>query len=132
MWCLNYTTTVSLSLSVTAMLIFLYYPPGLLLDATHQYMYVFLLAGCEVTLSAFVITLSNILCIRRKPEDPQTMMEMTDTDAEREGLNCKVEGEEDDEGQEGKENGKVAGVKVGEMMVVKEMGDEGREENTSL
>ncbi|XP_070845978.1 monocarboxylate transporter 4 [Chaetodon trifascialis] len=109
-------------------------PPGagLLLDATHQYMYVFLLAGCEVTVSAFVITLGNILCIRRKPEDPQTMMEMADADAEKEGLNCKVEGEEDDEGQEGKENGKVAGVKAGEMMVVKEMGDEGREENTSL
>lgn len=60
------------------------------------------------------------------------MMEMADTDAEKEGLNCKVEGEEDDEGQEGKENGKVAGVKAGEMMVMKEMGDESREENTSL
>ncbi|XP_076615970.1 monocarboxylate transporter 4 isoform X1 [Chaetodon auriga] len=109
-------------------------PPGagLLLDATHQYMYVFLLAGCEVTLSAFVITLGNILCIRRKPEDPQTMMEMADTVSEKEGLNCKVEGEEDDEGQEGKEDGNVASVKAGEMMVVKEMGDEGQEENTSL
>lgn len=59
-------------------------------------------------------------------------MEMAETAAEKEGLNCWVEGEEDDEGKEGKENGKVSIVKVGEEMVVKEMGDEGREENTSL
>ncbi|CAF91300.1 unnamed protein product, partial [Tetraodon nigroviridis] len=43
-------------------------PPGAgrLLDATHQYMHIFLLAGCEVTLSAFVLTLGNFLCIKKK------------------------------------------------------------------
>ncbi|XP_059203705.1 monocarboxylate transporter 4-like [Centropristis striata] len=43
-------------------------PPGAgrLLDATKNYMYVFLLAGCEVVLSALVLAICNFLFIRKK------------------------------------------------------------------
>ncbi|XP_073345470.1 monocarboxylate transporter 4 [Pagrus major] len=112
-------------------------PPGAgrLLDATHQYMYVFLLAGCEVTLSAFVITMGNFLCIRRKQEDPDANMEMAVTASEMEGLNYGDEGQEVDKGEKkprGKENGIVDAVKPGEVMMIKEMGKEGRDENKML
>ncbi|XP_070708396.1 monocarboxylate transporter 4 [Pempheris klunzingeri] len=109
-------------------------PPGAgrLLDYTHRYMYVFLLAGCEVTLAAFVLALGNFFCISKKQEDPEVKMEMALTAAEKEGLNRGAEGEDDDKGKEEpttKENGKVGAVKEGEeMMMVKEMG----EENPSL
>ncbi|XP_053197227.1 monocarboxylate transporter 4-like [Scomber japonicus] len=107
-------------------------PPGAgrLLDATHQYMYVFLLAGCEVTLSAFVIALGNFFCIRKKQDDPKAKMEMAVTATEREGLNHGVEGEEDGGGEEeprGKENGKASALKTGEVIIVEE---EDREDNT--
>ncbi|XP_058477191.1 monocarboxylate transporter 4 [Solea solea] len=64
-------------------------PPGAgrLLDATHKYMYIFLLAGCEVTLAAFILTFGNCFCMNKKPEDPQAKLEMAVTAAEREGLN---------------------------------------------
>ncbi|KAI1884241.1 hypothetical protein AGOR_G00224420 [Albula goreensis] len=43
-------------------------PPsaGKLLDATGNYMFVFLLAGCEVVLSALLLAMGNLLFIRRK------------------------------------------------------------------
>lgn len=104
------------------MLIFLYSPPGRLLDATHQYMYIFLLAGCEVTLSAFVITLGNFLCMNRKQEESEA--KMTVSAAEKEGLNHGEEDDKDEEGQKGQENGGVDAVKAGEMMMLKEMGKE--------
>ncbi|XP_067432676.1 monocarboxylate transporter 4 [Thunnus thynnus] len=107
-------------------------PPGAgrLLDATKQYMYVFLLAGCEVTLSAIVIALGNF-CIRRKQDDPEAKMEMVVTAAEKEGLNHGVEGEEDDEGEKEpreKENGKASALNTGEEMIM--VGEEGGEETT--
>ncbi|XP_031179869.1 monocarboxylate transporter 4 [Sander lucioperca] len=109
-------------------------PPGAgrLLDATHQYMYVFLLAGCEVTLSAFVIAIGNFFCISRKKEDPEAKLEMAVTDAEKEGLNFGVESEEDQEGEEEpkeKVNGNDNALKaVEEVMMVKEMGENGGED----
>nr|XP_046232891.1 monocarboxylate transporter 4-like [Scatophagus argus] len=101
-------------------------PPGAgrLLDATHQYMYVFLLAGCEVTLSAFVISLGNFLCISKKQEDSEAKMEMAVVASEKERLNYEVEDEEDDKGKEEpkkKENGGAGAVKAGDMMMAKEM-----------
>lgn len=83
-------------------------------------MYVFLLAGCEVTVSAFVIVTGNFLCIRR--EDGQAQTEMAVSAAELEGLNQAAD-EEHDGGkkeQTGKENGKVSVVKVQEDMTVTE------------
>lgn len=73
-------------------------------------MYVFLLAGCEVTLSAIVISLGNFLCLTRKQKDAVVIMEMTGTATEREGLNHGVEDTKDDKDKEEmmeKENGKV-------------------------
>lgn len=47
-------------------------PPsaGRLLDHTKKYMFVFLLAGIEVVLSALVLAICNFLCIKKKPEAP--------------------------------------------------------------
>ncbi|XP_042364290.1 monocarboxylate transporter 4 [Plectropomus leopardus] len=110
-------------------------PPGAgrLLDATHQYMYVFLLAGCEVTLSAFIIAVGNFLCISRK-KDPEAEMELAVTASEKEGLNGIVKGEHDHEDkEESMENGNVSASKAGEeAMMVTEMGEKDGEENTSL
>ncbi|XP_076726919.2 monocarboxylate transporter 4 isoform X2 [Callospermophilus lateralis] len=48
-------------------------PPsgGKLLDATHVYKYVFILAGTEVLTSSLVLLLGNFFCIRKGPEAPQ-------------------------------------------------------------
>uniref|UniRef100_A0A3Q3VK63 Major facilitator superfamily (MFS) profile domain-containing protein n=1 Tax=Mola mola TaxID=94237 RepID=A0A3Q3VK63_MOLML len=75
-------------------------PPGAghLLDATHQYMYIFLLAGCQVTLSAFVISLGNLLCMSRKQKDLETKMAVSA--AEMEMLNCGVKGKGNGRGEE--------------------------------
>ncbi|XP_040885364.1 monocarboxylate transporter 4 [Toxotes jaculatrix] len=111
-------------------------PPGAgrLLDATQNYMYVFLLAGCEVTLSAIVIALGNFFCISRKQEDPEAKLEMAVTASEKEGLNRAVDTEEDGEGEDGpkgRENGKVSAVKAEEeVMMEKETGEDGTGENT--
>ncbi|KAL3053123.1 hypothetical protein OYC64_005619 [Pagothenia borchgrevinki] len=44
-------------------------PPaaGRLLDATHNYMWIFLLAGCEVVLAAVVLATCNFLFIKKEP-----------------------------------------------------------------
>lgn len=45
-------------------------PPSLsgrLLDATHNYMWIFLLAGCEVVLAAVVLATCNFLFIKKEP-----------------------------------------------------------------
>lgn len=90
-------------------------------------MYIFLLAGCEVTLSAFILTLGNLLCMSRKKKESEAMM--TASAAEKEGLSHGVDSKEDDEdrdGQNGQENGKVDAVKAGEVMMLKEMEEEGK------
>ncbi|XP_020495710.1 monocarboxylate transporter 4 [Labrus bergylta] len=113
-------------------------PPGAgrLLDATNKYMYVFLLAGCEVVLSAIVIALGNFFCIRKKQEDPEAKMEMAVSAAERDGLNPGVEKGEDEEGEEeqkGMENGSISGEKVcKDAVMVKENGKRVEEENTTI
>ncbi|XP_054457308.1 LOW QUALITY PROTEIN: monocarboxylate transporter 4-like [Anoplopoma fimbria] len=102
-------------------------PPGAgrLLDATHQYMHVFLLAGCEVTLSAIVISLGNFFCLSGRKQDPEAKMEMAVIASEKEGLNGGVEGLEDAECEEEpkeKRRGKDSALKAGEeVMMVKEM-----------
>lgn len=89
--------------------------PGRLLDATHQYMHIFLLAGCQVTLSAFVLTLGNFLCLRQKQKDRRKTKSR-----EEEGLHQEEELREDDkEEQKGGENGQA-----GEVIVLKELGNE--------
>lgn len=48
-------------------------PPsaGRLLDYTKVYMYVFMLAGCEVCLSAIVLASGNFFCLKKKPQQPE-------------------------------------------------------------
>lgn len=56
---------------------------GKLLDATGRYMFVFIIAGIEVTTSALVLALGNFFCIKKKSDEPQT----NEAAAEREELN---------------------------------------------
>lgn len=84
-------------------------------------MYVFLLAGCEVTLSAIVLTLANLFCIRKKREEGN--------ETEEKGLNHRVEREEKNgKGLEGPED-RVGAAKPGEMIMLMELGTG---ENASL
>ncbi|XP_077594386.1 monocarboxylate transporter 4-like [Stigmatopora nigra] len=81
-------------------------PPGAgrLLDATHNYTYVFLLAGCEVVLSAVLMGAGNFLCIPKKGRDPEAALEMAAPAAaaedERESLGKQTEGKGEEEGRE--------------------------------
>ncbi|XP_076014660.1 monocarboxylate transporter 4 [Genypterus blacodes] len=81
----KFSSAIGLVLLVEAMAV-LVGPPGAghLLDSTGKYMYVFLLAGCEVTLSAVIIAVGNFLCIKKKEEQPEAKMEMAVMTAEQE------------------------------------------------
>lgn len=91
-------------------IVFLFHFTGRLLDATKNYMYVFLLAGCEVVLSALVLFICNFLFIKMKPQepDPPAKMEMAITETEMEELN-KSPKDDQDNGGGASENGKKAG-----------------------
>ncbi|KAF7647098.1 hypothetical protein LDENG_00177570 [Lucifuga dentata] len=119
----KFSSAIGLVLLMEAVAVLLGPPgAGCLLDATHQYMYVFLLAGCEVMLSAFVIALCNFLCISKKQEEPEARMEMAATAAEQEGLNQQEDKEEKEEKLHGGEAGKITPMKMGEVMkLVKEI-----------
>uniref|UniRef100_UPI00398F565F monocarboxylate transporter 4-like n=1 Tax=Pristiophorus japonicus TaxID=55135 RepID=UPI00398F565F len=67
----KFSSAIGLVLLVEAMAV-LIGPPGAgkLLDATKNFKYVFYLAGSEVVLSALVLAIGNILCIRKKTEPP--------------------------------------------------------------
>lgn len=53
---------------------------GRLLDATKKYMFVFLLAGCEVVISALVLATCNFLCIKKSSAPPDKFESITMTD----------------------------------------------------
>ncbi|XP_064867050.1 monocarboxylate transporter 4-like [Oncorhynchus nerka] len=74
-------------------------PPGAgrLLDATKNYMYVFLLAGIEVVLASVVLATCNFLFIRKKPSEPAAELENGTVSAEMELLNKPVAAEEEEE-----------------------------------
>ncbi|XP_030630156.1 monocarboxylate transporter 4 [Chanos chanos] len=97
----KFSSAIGLVLLVEAMAV-LVGPPlaGRLLDATKKYMYVFMLAGSEVVLSALVLCICNLLFIRNKtPQpDPSTKMEMAITDTEMEELNKAPQEDHEDGG----------------------------------
>ncbi|XP_026090571.1 monocarboxylate transporter 4-like [Carassius auratus] len=106
----KFSSAIGLVLLVEAFAVLLGPPgAGLLLDVTKNYMYVFLLAGCEVFLSALVLGICNMLFIKRKPEqpDPPAKMEMAIIDAEMEELNKAPKNEQD---RRGGQNGKKQAV----------------------
>ncbi|XP_072524168.1 monocarboxylate transporter 4 [Salminus brasiliensis] len=100
----KFSSAIGLVLLVEAMAV-LVGPPGAgrLLDATKVYMYVFLLAGCEVVLSALVLCICNLLFIKKKPEpsDSSAKMEMAVTETEMEQLNKAPLDENETEGSKG-------------------------------
>ncbi|KAM4716942.1 monocarboxylate transporter 4-like isoform 1-T2 [Anableps anableps] len=86
-------------------------PPGAgrLLDATKDYMYVFLLAGCEVVLSAVVLATCNFLFIKKKPSTPADKLEsitLTD-DCNTKLCSNRADGNDDEEKGEREEQEKV-------------------------
>ncbi|XP_043110252.1 monocarboxylate transporter 4 [Puntigrus tetrazona] len=104
----KFSSAIGLVLLVEAMAV-LVGPPGAgrLLDATKNYMFVFLLAGCEVVLSALVLAICNMLFIKRKPQqpDPPAKLELAMTETEMEELNKAPKTDQDNGGGE---NGKQA------------------------
>lgn len=77
----KFSSAIGLVLLIEAMCV-LVGPPsaGRVLDATKQYMYVFIMAGAEVATSAVVLALGNACCIKKKTEHKED-------EAEREKLN---------------------------------------------
>nr|XP_056712240.1 monocarboxylate transporter 4 [Euleptes europaea] len=68
----KFSSAIGLVLLVEAMAVLIGPPSaGKLLDATHKYMYVFLIAGIEVVTSSIVLAVGNACCIRKKPEHSQ-------------------------------------------------------------
>uniref|UniRef100_A0A3P8Y224 Major facilitator superfamily (MFS) profile domain-containing protein n=1 Tax=Esox lucius TaxID=8010 RepID=A0A3P8Y224_ESOLU len=92
-------------------------PPGAgrLLDATKNYMYVFLLAGFEVVFAAVVLASCNFLFIKTKPSEPAaelengTVTEKEETKRDGEEVEKAKEDEEDTE-KKGKEEIKLERV----------------------
>lgn len=83
----KFSSAIGLVLLMEAMAV-LVGPPGAgrLLDATHQYKHAFLLAGAEVTLSAFILALGNFFCIKTKPTTPPAATKMNLRAAEKDIL----------------------------------------------
>ncbi|KAG7221976.1 hypothetical protein INR49_028259, partial [Caranx melampygus] len=86
-------------------------PPaaGRLLDATKKYMYVFMLAGSEVVLSAVVLATCNFLFIKRKPSalaDKLENVTATDDNAKTEESSKPAEGDDEEEKGAGEEQEK--------------------------
>uniref|UniRef100_A0A8B9MML3 Solute carrier family 16 member 3 n=7 Tax=Neoaves TaxID=3078114 RepID=A0A8B9MML3_9AVES len=80
----KFSSAIGLVLLAEAMAVLIGPPSaGKLLDATGRYMFVFIIAGIEVTTSALVLALGNFFCIKKKSEEPHTKEEA----AEREELN---------------------------------------------
>ncbi|KAF6719829.1 Monocarboxylate transporter 4 [Oryzias melastigma] len=79
-------------------------PPGAgrLLDATKNYMSVFLLAGSEVVLSAVVLATCNFLFIKKTPEVKVESITVTD-DSNAKAFSRSAEEEDGEEGEDGVE-----------------------------
>ncbi|TSK14821.1 Monocarboxylate transporter 4 [Bagarius yarrelli] len=115
----KFSSAIGLVLLVEAVAV-LVGPPGAgwLLDATKVYMYVFLLAGCEVVLSAVVLCVCNLLFIKKSPQqtDPSAKMEMAVKDTEIEQLN-KADQQNHDDGKESEPKN----IQAGEQSIDPEM-----------
>lgn len=72
-------------------------------------MYIFLLAGCEVTLSALVLCLGNFLCITRKQNERKKTKSIEEQELNQEGQRNEDDKEEP--------NGQAAEV------IIKELGN---------
>lgn len=80
-------------------------------------MYVFLLAGCEVVLSAIVLCTCNLLFIKKTPQqpDPSAKMEMAVTETEMEQL--KEISQDDEENHGGRKESEPKDVQAGEQSI---------------
>lgn len=77
---------------------------GRLLDATKNYMFVFLLAGSEVFLSALVLASCNYLCIgEQSKSEPDKLESITVSDGAKMEVCSNPEGVDDKEEKESKE-----------------------------
>uniref|UniRef100_A0A3B1ITU9 Solute carrier family 16 member 3a n=1 Tax=Astyanax mexicanus TaxID=7994 RepID=A0A3B1ITU9_ASTMX len=90
----KFSSAIGLVLLVEAIAV-LVGPPsaGRLLDYTKNYMFVFLLAGTEVVLSALVLAISNFLFIKKKPQEADAAVEAGEVVGELEQLKTAVHDE---------------------------------------
>lgn len=114
----KFSSAIGLVLLVEAVAV-LVGPPGAgrLLDATKVYMYIFLLAGCEVVLSAVVLFVCNLLFIKKTPQqpDPSANMETAVTETEMEQLN--KASPDDQKNHDGRKESAPQNVQAGEQSV---------------
>ncbi|XP_023281954.1 monocarboxylate transporter 4-like [Seriola lalandi dorsalis] len=108
-------------------------PPGAgrLLDATKNYMYVFILAGSEVVLAAVVLATCNLLFIKRKPSAPADQLEnvtVTDDDAKTEVFSKPAEVNDEEEKEPGEEQEKETVEEAKEELKEEEEEEEEEEE----
>ncbi|XP_073462799.1 monocarboxylate transporter 4 [Aquarana catesbeiana] len=113
----RFSSAIGLVLLAEAIAVFIGPPSaGKILDATHRYMFVFLIAGVEVTISAIVLTTGNFFCIKKKPEEPHCKEEVAEIgelhklqEKATEGEGEKPEAAETDQflKEEDKQNGEV-------------------------
>ncbi|KAJ7989899.1 hypothetical protein DPEC_G00309270 [Dallia pectoralis] len=102
-------------------------PPGAgrLLDATKNYMYVFLLAGVEVVIAAVVLATCNFLFIKRRPSEPTAELENGTVAAEMQQLRKPAE---DDEEEEEEEKGEMEGKEKEEAARAREVVENAKED----
>ncbi|XP_028826003.1 monocarboxylate transporter 4 [Denticeps clupeoides] len=95
----KFSSAIGLVLLVEAIAV-LVGPPsaGRLLDHTHKYQYVFMLAGCEVVLSALVLCICNFLFIKRRESEVPAKQQDALTNAEMEALNKALQEEHEQGG----------------------------------
>lgn len=81
-------------------------------------MYVFLLAGCEVVLSALVLCICNLLFIKKTPQQPDSSakMELAVTETELEQFNGVSQDDEEDN-QGGRKELEPSDVQAGEQSI---------------
>ncbi|XP_068605662.1 monocarboxylate transporter 4-like isoform X1 [Brachionichthys hirsutus] len=104
-------------------------PPGAgrLLDATKNYMFVFLLAGTEVVLSAVVLATCNFLFIRKKPSVPECTRDKIPVTDDTMTHVCKEHPEMNDEEEDATEEQEKK-TKIEVVKELKEQEEKGKEE----
>ncbi|XP_005989133.1 monocarboxylate transporter 4 [Latimeria chalumnae] len=79
----KFSSALGLVLLVEACAVFIGPPSaGKLLDATHKYMFVFIMAGTEVVLSSIVLTLGNLCYMQKKPKEAPAKQEVETVESE--------------------------------------------------
>ncbi|XP_028572122.2 monocarboxylate transporter 4 [Podarcis muralis] len=103
----KFSSAIGLVLLMEAMAVLIGPPSaGKVLDATHKYMYVFIMAGVEVVTSALVLALGNAFCIK-KPAETHTQEDVAEREELNKSGNAKVDSIEVEHFLKDEKNGEV-------------------------